>query len=79
MIPKSASRNFGYGIRDPGNRARFPGCCTLQSIATILRRNVMELGFSSNLIRIFAHLLSGTLEMYAIRLAEGFLDRNPAG
>ena len=54
MIPKSASRNFGYGIRDPGNRARFPGCYTLQSIATILRRNVMELGFSSNLIRIFA-------------------------
>ena len=55
MIPESANRNFGYGIRSPGNRARFPGCCTLQSIVTILKRNVMDLSFSSNLIRIFAH------------------------
>ena len=55
MIPESASRNFGYGIRDPGNRARFPGCCSLQSIDKFLKRNVMDLSFSSNLIRIFAH------------------------
>ena len=54
MIPESANRNFGYGIRGPGNRVRFPGCCTLQSIVTILKRNVMGLSFSSNLIRIFA-------------------------
>ena len=55
MIPESASRNFGYGIRDPGNRARFPGCCTLQSIDAFLKRKVLGPSFSSNLIRIFAY------------------------
>ena len=55
MIPESASRNFGYGIRGPGNRVRFPGCCTVQSIDSFLKRNVLGLNFSSNLIRIFAH------------------------
>jgi hypothetical protein len=53
MIPESASRNFGYGIRDPGNRVRFPGCCTLQSIDTFLKRNEREIGVSSILFRTF--------------------------
>ena len=74
MIPEFTIRNFGHGIR-----ARFPGCSTLQSFDTIWKRNVMLIRVSSILFSYFCMFIVCTSESCAIRPAEGFLDRNPAG